>query len=238
MKRSRVLFVSLCVLGLLLPAPFAGAKNQPAKPDGSKPAVDMGKSTVDIGNISVDKATRSIRMKVKTALKEGILEFLLVSEQGKTYESAFEVEGNMPSELNFALILIGCEAAPYDKFIACTQKEGGQAELFKSYPASLLSLKLLQNGKPVSMDSVIHNREGKPSDLIWVYTGGQTIEGRFAPDGSRNFIAIWPNLASVVNLFSANQNPYRGPYGFDMNTENKKLDKGQEYTLVIERRVP
>lgn len=224
--------LTVFALALILCVPAAGAADKAPAPGAG------AKDRVELGNISVDKKTRSIRMKVKTALKEGILEFMLVGEKGKTYESAFEAEKNIPSELNFALILIGAEAAPYDKLMEFVQQEKGREKLVKDYPASLLSLSLEQNGKAVPLDSVIRDREGEPFDLSWVYTGGQSVEGKYPPDGTRNFIAIWPNPASVVNLFSGHKNPYRGNYGYEMNTSNQKLDKGQEYTLVLKRSLP
>ncbi|MCP3954596.1 MAG: hypothetical protein GY697_20610, partial [Desulfobacterales bacterium] len=80
----------------------AAAQTPGASPPPDSPVLSMH-------NIHIDKVKKEIRIPVRLAINEGILEYLLVGEHGKTYESVFKVAGNKPSELNFALLLLGAE---------------------------------------------------------------------------------------------------------------------------------
>ena len=48
----------------------------------------LDETYVQMGNIAVDAVKKEICIKTRLAIKHGILEFLLVDDHGKTYESA------------------------------------------------------------------------------------------------------------------------------------------------------
>lgn len=195
------------------------------------------KDVVEVKNILIDKVKKEIRIKVKLAIREGILEYLLVSEPGKTYESVFKVIENVPSELNFALLLIGSKPLRFDSFMALHQDKKGLEKLLKNHTESLIEIAFYQKGKAVSRDRVMKSRRGIKDALVWVHTGGLFIaDNKYAGDFELSHIGIWPDVTAVVNLFSRMGNPYQGGFGLEMNSENMSLMPEQDFEIVIRRK--
>ena len=250
MSRNRAK-ISLCLMAAAVALALAASpafteqkKAQPAKAQAVKaaPVAALPPNAVADGdlvrlkNITINKKTREIRIAVKTAIDRGILEYLLVGEKGKAYESAFKTVDALPSELHFALILIGCEALPFDNFMRLLETAKGREDLKKNFPQTLLTLEIAQKGKSVPLSTVVRDREGKKDPLIWVHTGGRFLgETPYRADQELSFIGVWPDVSAVINLFSGRQNPYRGNFGFEMNTRSKGLKKDQDYEIVIRR---
>ena len=195
------------------------------------------KDVVVLKNILIDKHKKEIRIRARLAIKEGILEYLLVSDPGKTYESVFKVEDNVPSELNFALLLIGSNPLGFDRFMELINDSNGLATVLKEYPDSVVELECHQNGSLVGWERLMKNRAGTADALVWVHTGGVLLEGnRYAGDLELSHIGIWPDVSAVINLFSNLGNPYRGGFGLEMNRENMALKVDQDFDIVIKRK--
>ena len=192
--------------------------------------------TFKINNIIVNKVDKEIRLITKLALTEGILEYLLVSEPGKAYESVFKIIGNVPSELNFAMLLLGFKSMNFEKFMKLTNHEKGLSALLKDHKESMVELEILRNGRQIEWTRLMGNRGGSHAPLIWVYTGGVFIkDGKYAGDLELSHIGIWPDMSAVINLFSNMGNPYRGGFGLEINKENKTLKVDQDFEIVIRR---
>jgi len=189
---------------------------------------------ITIGNIKINKETKEIRIQSKLAIRMGILEYFLVGDHGKTYESVFKVSDNKPSELNFALLLVGFVPLNYQLFLKISQKKNYMNELITHYRNSLISISIATNEQTYDTSFFIANRESKKKDFPWVFTGSYFIQNnRFAGDFESNFIAIWPDRSAVVNLCSDLKNPYRGNYGFELT--KKKFDLEQDFEIIIRR---
>ena len=206
---------------------------------GESPRIEAYKDlpVVRMNNIKVEKKTKTIRIGVTTVLKRGILEYLLVGDHGKTHETAFSIQGNLPSELNMALLLVGYEPLAFETFNALLQKEGGRSELMAKYKNSLLSMEIYKKGKKVPFNRLVKDREGSKDPLTWVFTGGYFAKqsGRFVPDATLSYIAIWPDRNAIISLFSTHKNPYRGEFGYEINKDNKSMKPGQDYEIVIKK---
>ena len=195
------------------------------------------KDVFELHNITVNKRTKEIRVKAKLAIEEGILEYFLVGDQGKTYESVFKVVDSKPSELNFALLLIGCKPFDFEKLINLIQEKKTSPEELKGHEQSVLEIEVLKDGQMFPLPRVVNDREGSGKPLIWVYTGGFfTPDNRYVGDMELSYIGFWPDPSAVINLFSTLGNPYQGNFGFEMNKDNKELKVDQDFEIVIRRR--
>lgn len=192
--------------------------------------------TIEIDNIFVNKITKEIKLNVRLALTEGILEYLLVSDPGKTYESVFKIAENVPSKLNFAMLLLGFKPLNFDRLMKLTHEKDGLSKLLKGHKESLVELYINKNGKRVTWDRFMKRRQAFDSPFIWVYTGGWfTEDNRYVGDWELSHIAIWPDPTCVISLFSDMGNPYRGGFGLEMNRENKFLEVDQDFEIIIRR---
>jgi hypothetical protein len=197
----------------------------------------QGQNIVKLNNILVDKVKKEIRISAKLAITEGILEYLLVGNHGKTYESVFKVGVNKPSELNFALLLIGCKALDFEEFLKLKDQGSGLVVLSTKHWQSLLEIDFLLDGKEFDLQRLVINREKSGKPFIWVYTGGFLIkEHGYAADLEFSYIGIWPDRVAVINLFSDLQNPYQGDFGYEINKALKDvLAVDQKFEIIIRR---
>ncbi len=194
---------------------------------------------IQLNNISIDKETKEIRIKAQLAIKEGILEYFLVGNEGKTYESVFKVFGCKPSDLNFALLLIGCKPMSFETMLDLIQETDGAEKLLKNYKDSLLDLEIVFTGKKLETPQLMRNRENTTDPLFWVYTGGVFIPDHgYAGDLELSYISVWPDATTPINLFAKMKNPYSGDFGFEVNKYNTALKIDQNFEIVIRRRHP
>ena len=198
-------------------------------------------SIVDVkilNNIIIDTEKKEIRIHCKLAITEGILEFFLVDEKGNTYESVFKVKDNKPSELHFALLLLGFEPVPFQTYYELLDKEDGLSELQKK--KCLLQCKIYklnkQNQEYEEMDlsAIIGCREpDKSKEVVWVFTGASfTKDNKYIADYTYTYISIWPMMESVINLFSSAGNPYRGEYGYEI-IKDISFSQEDDFILIL-----
>jgi len=191
------------------------------------------KNIISLNNIIVNKINKEIRVKVKLAINSGILEYFLVGDHGKTYESLFKISDNKPSDLNFALLLIGCKPLDHDVFINLLNEKDGLNKLRADHRGSMLEIEIFKGNRKVPWQQLVVDREGKNHNPVWVYTGGFFLQGnRYAGNLEMSYIGIWLDRSVVINQFSTHQNPYRGGFGFEMN---QGLTVDEDYELLLRR---
>jgi len=194
---------------------------------------------IQLNNIFIDKKEKEIRIKAQLAIKEGILEYFLVGNEGKTYESVLKVVDCKPSDLNFALLLIGCKQMNFETMLDLIRDTDGRKKLLKNYKDSLLELEIISAGKKMELQQLMRNRESTTDPLLWVYTGGLFIKDHgYAGDLELSYISVWPDPTTPVNLFAKNGNPYGGDFGFEVNKRNTALKIDQNFEILIRRRQP
>ncbi|KPA13257.1 hypothetical protein MHK_006563 [Candidatus Magnetomorum sp. HK-1] len=191
---------------------------------------------IKTGNIAINKQTKIITIQSRLAIKKGILEYLLVGDHGKTYESLLKVSDTKPSDFNFALLLIGCEPLDYQKFIKIKNQKNGIDILKKKYPNSLLNITIVNKNRATDLNKLINNRETKNNSFFWVYTGGYFFkDNRYAGDLEMSFIGIWSDRLAVVNLCSHLKNPYHGNFGYEAYIQNERFNVNDVFELIIKR---
>ena len=207
---SKIIILALC-LGLTFSL-SGDSKKDP--PDNDQ------KEQKKINNIIVDTQKKEIRLRCKLAITSGILEFFLVTESGRTYESVLKIAENKPSELHFALLLLGFEPLPFPEYSEIL-KNLKKADLNK-YKKSLLKIRLLHKDKAVSLPSILKYREADDiGNLQWVFTGTPfSKDNKYMGDYSDIFISIWPDETGVINLLSQAGNPYRGDFGYEVKSDS------------------
>ena len=226
-RRLIVLITAISIMGVW----SSGAAQDQPKFKGISSNAQM-----NIDNLTIDKLKHEIRLDVNLSITEGILEYLLVGNEGKTYESVLKIQGNRPSDLNFALLLIGCEPIPFDVYNKNLQTGGSIKALQDKYPDSFLRIRLFSDNKPVVEDVLINDREKQELSFVWAYTGSYFDAGnRYAADMELSYIGIWPDPAAVINLVSAHKNPYRGVGGFEMDPVHSKRFKDKPIHCIIQK---
>lgn len=203
---------------------------------GSFAKITSTSETVFIHNISIDRKTKEILVDAALAIDQGILEYLLVGDTGKAYESVLTVKNNKPSELNIALLLIGCRAFPFDRLKDYMQNNTAPEEWQHEVKESSLEISFKIDGTRYPLDALISSREKSPGELVWVYTGGQVVDNQgYKADHEHSYIAIWPDPVCPINLLSKTQNPYKGEFGFEINPKIE-VKKNTRIQIIIRKK--
>ena len=68
--------------------------------------IPTGTNTFVVGKVTVDKASRTVRIPAVVNMREQVIEYALVTQSGKTHESLFATEAS-PTDVHVAALLVG-----------------------------------------------------------------------------------------------------------------------------------
>ncbi len=184
----------------------------------ARPAVEKNPDgTMTIGDVTFDPRSRSIRFPARINQTEGLLEFLLVHQNGKIHESLL-VTDISATNLNLAFKLLrykssrelyykveedGSLSGEFEEATPEEKKDSRVQVLIEWKPDA----KEKRGGEIVkARDWINHATTEKPMpDSPWVYGGSFIYEGRFVAESSGDLIAIFLSNAALIN-FSGKDN--------------------------------
>lgn len=188
-----------------------GTKVATAQAEAAKTRIKkVGPTDYTLGGIQFSSATREIRVPATLNMNEGILEYALVHENGKTHESLLRTPAS-PTELNVALLL--CHYEPHIKEAAqFLQDPKPETRAKMALPmeregANRVNLtvewkdtKGIKHTAPLS--AWIKDLETKkPLDNDhWTYTGSFVSQSGYAAEDDGSHIAIYFDLVALMNL--------------------------------------
>lgn len=179
----------------------------------------------EIGKIRLDQKLRTARFPGELNMKDGIIEYLLVTTEGNTHESLLVTEAQ-PNDLHFAMLLLGAKGAGLDT-PAPDKAPPPQidAKYLKDAPklrgdtiAITVNWKSGEAEKTGPVEDWIFNTETKKPMARgpWIYTGSMFNEGHFLAQIDGAFAALVTYPAALIN------NPRRGSDNDQIWTVNEK----------------
>jgi len=198
------------LLGLTLP--FAALRAQDSDSPPVSPVMrEVSPGVYEIGKIHLDQKARSVRFPGLLNMKDGNLEYLLVTDQGNVHESLL-VTDIQPNDLHFSMLLLGAKGSG--------EKASGEM------PPGQIDAKYLKSAPPLKGDRINITVEWKAGDAVkstpvedwiinttrkkpmergpWIYNGSMFNEGRFLAQLEGAFAALVTYPAALIN------NPRRG----------------------------
>ncbi len=159
-----------------------------------------GASTVDFRGIHIDKQKRTVTFPAAINMREGMLEYLIVAETGKTHESLLSTKIE-PYDIQVAMLLLG---------IAPAAKAGSEPpgqlnkEYLKTAPdlkGAKVSLFIEWPGHRVRAEELIWNlQQNAPmTDGPWTYNGSELYGGKFLAQVDGSVAALVRDSAALVN---------------------------------------
>jgi hypothetical protein len=166
----------------------------------SIPAKDQRE--LDFGKVHIDARKRSLRFPVSINQRNGLVEYAVVTEQGKTHESVFRTDAE-PIHIHLGLLLLGATPAyvrelpidPSQKLpgesvhIEITWTEGG-----------------VECSKPLGDFVVTTNNAATLTPGPWVYNGSVLTDYGLAAQGGGSIVSLWLDPGALIN----NPRPGRG----------------------------
>ncbi len=191
-----------------LPAPDQAV--EPVTPSVKK----LDATRYQIGEVVFDRKTREIRFPTKVNMTEGLLEFLVVHQNGKVHESLLVTEVS-PTHLNLAFTLL--RYPPSKELYPLPNETGGVSDNFPEVPADVkaaarvsIEVEWTDEGKirrvPVN-EWIQHAVKSSAMPAgPWVYGGSDFHEGKFVAEISGDITAIFLSMAALINYPGTDNN--------------------------------
>ncbi len=161
-----------------------------------------------IGKMRLDKAAGSLSFPTSINMDFGLVEYVLVTPQGSTHESTL-VTDMQPSDIHFAMLLLGAKGAPPATTPASTPHSGQiEIEYLRSLlkpkgDAISLTVKWTEAGKEKTAqleDWLINNESNEVMKRgPWLYTGSMLVGQTFMAQADGNIIAVITNPSCLIN---------------------------------------
>jgi hypothetical protein len=216
---------------------FAGAHAQePPAPPTTPIMREVSPGMFEIGKITLDQKARTIRFPGFLNMKDGIIEYLLVTELGSTHESLL-VSDIQPNELHFAMLLLGAKGSGEGKAVPGEPPPGQiDAKYLKKAPrlkGDDINISVQwQSGdevKTAPVEDWVYNSEKKKSAERgpWIYNGSYFNDGHFMAQIEGAFCALVTYPSALIN------NPRHGNDNDGIWTVNEKAVPAVKTPLEI-----
>ncbi len=184
-----------------LPAPDQVV--QPVTPSVKK----IDATRYQIGEVVFDQKTREIRFPAQVNMTEGLLEFLIVHQNGKVHESLLATAVS-PTHLNLAFTLL--RYSPSKEFYLLPDENGKIPTEYPDVPADVkaaarvkIDVEWSDGGeiRRVPVNEWIQHAvktTAMPAGP-WVYGGSDFFEGAFVAETSGDVAAIFLSMAALLN---------------------------------------
>lgn len=208
----------------------------PPTPDPRKAIQKISGTRYKLGVIEFDQKSREIAIPCKVNMREGLLEYALVHEAGKTHESLLSTKIS-PFDLNVVLLLVNYK--PSERFFDFSNKELGPEPVKdpKIEPSARCDAWVrwkTEDGKESTarLESWVLNldEKGPAKDGPFVYTGSMiSPEGKFMAQDNGSILALYLDASALIN------NPRPGNDNDDIWIANKEKvpAPGTEVTLLL-----
>ncbi len=196
LPRFLILLLGCASLTLAQEAPPATEKEAEAV----KPSVKkLDDTRYQVGGVTFDEKTREIRFPAKVNMAEGLLEYLIVHQNGKTHEALLATEISA-TDLNLAFTLL--RYPPSRELYAIEKEPGVISDKFPDVPAEIkaaarvtIEVEWTDNGK-VRRNSINEwvQHDVKATSMPagpWVYGGSDFSEGKFVAELTGDIAAIF-----------------------------------------------
>lgn len=229
MKRWLGIYVAItAAVTAILTGPAVGAESDagrsPVEPktlpapdqavEKAEPAIRrLDDGRLALGEILLDPKTRELRFPAEVNMTEGLLEFIIVHQDGKIHESLLHTRIS-PTKLNVGLKLLDYTASPELYF--ALEEDGSFSNEFETATeeqrkGSRLKIEVeWKDGErtrrhPIN-EWVAHavTEQAMPAEA-WIYGGSRVRDGRYEAEGSGDIAAIFLSRSAMIN-FSGKDN--------------------------------
>ena len=206
MKSSPALSLTLemagCVVLLLLVT--GGADQRHREPETTFPLAvaptnvplkTLAPGVLELGLVRLDRQHRSVTIPSFVNLKEGIVEYLLVTSGGKTHESVLRTDAE-PHHIHVAMLLLGARGAGTNGL-----PDDPALDLPGDEVTVEIAWKTGTKERRVRAESVVLDRKRKAAMAKgdWTYTGSRIREDGFAAQADGSIISLITDVDALVN---------------------------------------
>ena len=168
-----------------------GEDSQPARPM----LRDLGSGVFEIGKVRLNKRDRTVRIPVTVNMSTGVVEYLLVTTNGKTHESILSTDAE-PYHVQLAMLLLGAKGRGTNSFPPTTElPPPGDAVRIE-----LVSANAARSPTKRAEQLVFDKAAKRPmKKLDWVYNGSFIDADGFAAQQTGSIISLIDDPEALVN---------------------------------------
>jgi hypothetical protein len=213
----------------LFPALFALSVTLAGAQPSNEPSVrQISPGRFQVGQVTLDKQSRSVTFPGVVNMTEAIIEYLVVTREGKLHESLLRSDVS-PKEIHVAMLLLdakgaGTNAVPEDPL----KPIPGDPVIIE------VSWKEKNRQKRVRAEELVFNTQTKTNLAkgVWVYNGSRLENGAFLADREGSIVSLITDPFALVN------NPRPGRDNDDLCEVNSAavppLDTRVEVKLILQ----
>jgi hypothetical protein len=175
------------------------------------PLQQISRDVFQLGPVRLDKSRKTIQFPAQLNMNDGLVEYLLVNDKGKTYESLLRTDTE-PYYIHLAMLLIGAKGALQTPALL----NAPIVPFHVNRPASDTNSPLAITGDAITIElswQTAHGSRKLPAeDCImnlatktkaargpWTYNGSRVINGTFLAEREGSIVAMIDDLDAMVN---------------------------------------
>jgi hypothetical protein len=180
---------------LTLALAVGGQEPKPPAPTAPPILKPIGPGLLELGVVRLDKEKRAISFPAIVNMKDGAIEYLIVTKNGKTHESLLRTEAE-PQHIHLAMLLLGAKGAGTNDF---------PAEPTKPLPGDPVSIEVKcqigREEKRFRADELVFNTQTKTvmPRGEWTYNGSRVIDGVFLAQREGSIVSIMTDEFALIN---------------------------------------
>jgi hypothetical protein len=205
------------IAGRLLPILLwvAMRGNAGPSPDASdgEPLRQINVDVFQMGSVRLDKTRKTVQFPARLNMNDGVIEYLLVDAQGKTYESLLRTD-TAPYSIHLAMLLIGAKSAPQTAALLNAPVEPFHVNHPKtgtnSLPSSAISgdsvvielaWQTSAGPKRVRAEDCLMNLAAHTNAArgCWTYNGSRVVGGVFMAQREGSIVALIDDIDAMMN---------------------------------------
>ncbi len=211
----------ICIPLLLL---GIATRSQPTNTAGIR---QVGPGIFEIGRVRLDKNARTVAFPAVVNMTEAIIEYVIVTKDGKTHESLLRTEAQ-PKDIHVAMLLLGVKGAGTNAV---------PEDPAKPIPGDAIAIEITWKArnreKRARAEDLIYNTVTKTNLTrgVWIYNGSVIEEGKFMAETEGSIISLITDPFALVN------NPRPGRDNDDLCEVNRgavpPLDTPVEVRMIL-----
>lgn len=159
------------------------------------PVQIIAPGVLELGLVRLDKERRSVTIPAFVNLREGVIEYFLVTSEGKTHESVLRTDAE-PHHIHVAMVLLGARGARTNEL---------PADPAVRLPGDEITVEIAwkqgTKERRVRAESLVLDRKRNSTMAKgnWTYTGSRIREDGFAAQADGSIVSLITDVDALVN---------------------------------------
>jgi len=212
--------------------PASPTPASPAPGDAEKPKFEVTETEIKLPGVTINRATREVRIAAEVCLQSGILEYVVCRPDTFEHEAIFTTEAK-PELVHAALLLCGLKPTPQLRGLSdlwsekVMKQEQSRVKIeveweLEGVRKRVNLISMLQDRQDITMGVEVdaQSKSKKESQVqdAWVFAGSFLQENKetgkrfYAANSSGILVGIWPNPSTVIQYGLTSGDPHKGKH--------------------------